>query len=115
MTTTSFEPEALAELVAAALDYERALPGLGLADRLFDEVERRRRQIEEAPLSFPHWRRPEIRRSVAQRPGFPPHILVFLVDDLEAPVDLRILAVMHPKQRPDYWRHRLPQGHPLRP
>jgi plasmid stabilization system protein ParE len=92
-----FHPAAEAELFAAAAFYaERAL---GLGEEFLGEVERVVRRAAEAPAEGAPYGR-GIRRMLLRR--FP-----FGVVYRERPDrPLEILAVMHLRRRPGYWRHR---------
>ncbi len=92
-----FHPEASEELIAAVDYYAAIRPELG--DQLSDEVERLVRQIGENPTRFFRFNRPT-RRALSRR--FP-YSGVYL----EQADRGWIVAVMHTKQRPGYWKHRL--------
>jgi len=98
----NLSPEAVAELVEAALWYETRQSGL--ASRFLQEIDQARQAIQSRPLSFPRLANIasdlEIRRALL--PRFP-YVLVFL----ELPAEIRVLAVAHAKRRPDYWLNRL--------
>lgn len=96
--TLRFDPNAAAELEAAAQWYETEQTGLGQAFLL--ELSRAFATIEESPNTWPavgSGRR--IRRFVVAR--FPFAVL-FQVDAL----GVVIVAIAHTKRRPFYWRAR---------
>jgi len=89
-------PEAAAELEEATAWYlER---GWDLADRFVSEVERTMGLVVENPHA---WTELEsgIRRALLR--GFP-YSLIYSIE----PGTIFVLAVMHQKRRPGYWRHR---------
>lgn len=95
--TPVFHPEAEAELNAAIDWYEARASGLGA--EFFDEV----RAAVGRAQAFPHaWQvlEGEIRRTLVHR--YPYGVLYAL-----EPRRLFIIAVMHLRQRPGYWRGRL--------
>ena len=92
-----FHPEARAELIAAGRHYmqKSALA----AEHFYAEIE----QVLDEVLARPHMRRmfdPPARRHFG--PSFP-YALVYI----DRPESVWIVAVMHFKQRPGYWRDRL--------
>lgn len=92
-----YHPDAETELIEAATFYARRVPGLG--ESLLAAFNTTLAQIE----SQPNWASPvegDIRRRSLRR--FPYAIYYRVVGD-----DLRILAVKHHSQRPDYWRYRI--------
>lgn len=97
MKPHAFHPGADAEYADAALRYAGIDPELGR--RFYEDVEATIRQIRRYPA---HFRRiaPEIRRALCRR--FP-YAVVFT----EEPDRILILAVMHGRRRPEYWRPRL--------
>ena len=92
-----FHPEARAELAAAARAYREESPGLGPA---FVEATRRAaaRLVEYPYLGAVL--RGEFRRQLVRR--FP-YALIYRVE----PDRIYIVAVMHLRRRPGYWRRRL--------
>lgn len=92
-----FHPEAEDEFLAAIEYY--ALKNLTLGERFEVEIHRLVTQIEERPGRHGPWRH-GTRRARARR--FP-----YLVVFAERPSGVRILAVAHKKQHPDYWMSRL--------
>ncbi len=91
-----YHPEAREELKAAATFYANRLPGLG--SDFLDEFERSVTYILEAPARFRCMDR-DVRIYSLKR--FP-YAIYFRV---EAQV-VRILAIKHHRQHPDYWKHR---------
>lgn len=98
-----FHDEALAEIRSAAGWYDEKRPGLG--NEFLEALEVRLKQLAASPNlggRFPGADpRSPFRRILLAR--FP-YVTVFL----EAPDAIRVLAVMHGKQRPGYWMQRLP-------
>ena len=92
-----FHPEADEEYAEAAAYYANLGPELG--GRFYDEIERVIDDVCAAPGLF---RRidPDVRRHLTD--DFP--YAVIYLDETEA---VWIVAVMHLKREPDYWRHRL--------
>jgi plasmid stabilization system protein ParE len=94
--TFSFHPEASAEFEGAVAYYEERQTGLGLDLAL--EVQAAIQNI----VAFPHaWPviEGEIRRCLVHR--FPYGILYAI-----EPTEIWVLAVMHLRRDPDYWKHR---------
>lgn len=99
MKPVVYHPSAQKELVAAAQYYETAADGLG--QRFLDQVEFCVADIAESPERWPFFLM-NTRRRVLE---IFPYTLVYLVE-----VDrIYILAVMHQKRRPGYWKKRLSQ------
>ena len=98
--THEFHPEARLEYREAAVFYESRRPGLGAAFSL--EVEATIRRIVETPE---RWRRLEQDVHTCRTRTFPYTILY----SIEAGSVL-IVAVMHLRREPGYWRKRLPSG-----
>ena len=92
-----FHPEAEAEFLAAVAYY--AQRSADVAERFDAEIRRLVAQIETMPQRHGPWRH-GTRRARARR--FP-----YLVIFAERPSALRIVAVAHTKQHPDYWQQRL--------
>ena len=97
-----FEDEADAEYRAAGQWYEARRVGLGL--EFFDEVDAAIGQVLELPRAGELVRSMPaelaVRRVAVKR--FPYHVFY-----LEAPEEIRILAVAHDRREPDYWKIRL--------
>jgi plasmid stabilization system protein ParE len=94
----SYHPEAIKEVVDAVRYYEGRVPGLGreLRDELDAAIDLLRRLPKSAaPV------RGNLRRKPLQR--FP-YAVIYAVEDSE----IRIYAVPHRRQRPDYWIDRIP-------
>lgn len=92
-----FHPEAEAEFLAAVEYY--ADRSVSVAERFDAEIRRLVAQIETMPHRHGPWRH-GTRRARARR--FP-----YLVIFAERPAVLRIVAVAHARQHPDYWMDRL--------
>ena len=92
-----FHPEARAELLEAGRYYmQKSTP---VAERFYEEME----QVLVEVLERPHMRRmfdPPARLHFG--PSFP-YALIYI----DQPDSVWIVAVMHFKQRPGYWRERL--------
>lgn len=97
MKPHSFHPEA-AEEYAQAVGYYAAISP-NLADRLNNEIERLIREIRRQPERFFRFS-PPARRALSRE--FPCSVVY-----LDQPDRIWIVAVMHAKRRPDYWRERL--------
>lgn len=93
-----FHPEAENDLARALEHYTKIQPALG--KRFYLHIARLVDEITGNPAHFRIWRAPETRRHF-RRPF--PYALVFAAK----PDHLRVFAVMHFKQTPDYWNHRL--------
>jgi plasmid stabilization system protein ParE len=93
----AFHPEASEEYAQAAQYYASIAPELG--KRFYNEIERLVRAVREQPDCFFRFS-PPTRRALART--FP-YSLVYL----EQPDRIWIVAVMHAKRRPGYWRERL--------
>ena len=90
-------PEADEEFAAAVLYYSEISPELGV--RFYREMERLLREACAAPERF--WKfDPPARRHLS---GDFPYAIIFL----EKPEHIWIVAMMHLKRRPGYWRGRL--------
>lgn len=96
MRQVGFHPEALAELRAAVEFYEGERRGLGRELAL--EVRAVLDRLAEWPGSGVT-EDPEVRRALLAR--FPFTIVYRLVGDA-----IEVVAVMHQRQRPGYWRRR---------
>jgi plasmid stabilization system protein ParE len=93
----AFHPDADAEYTRAAEHYAAIAPELGL--RFYEEIERLILEVRRQPDRFFLFSTPA-RRALARQ--FP-YSLVYL----DQPDRVWILAVMHAKRRPGYWRDRL--------
>lgn len=96
MTRLVFSDEARTDLRAAHAFYSAIAPGL--AKRFALAVDEAVRRIVERPLAWPPINK-RMRRCLLDR--FP-HALIYRVDA----EPLRVIAVMHHRQRPGYWRGR---------
>jgi toxin ParE1/3/4 len=94
-----FHPEAREEYFQAVQYYADIAPELG--GRLYDEIERLIREIRREPRRFFQFS-PPARRALARR--FP-----YSVVYVDEPEHVWVVAVMHAKRRPGYWRERLGQ------
>lgn len=92
-----FHPEAGEEYARAVEYYADILPELG--GRFHDEIERLIREVRRQPERFFHFS-PPAHRALAHK--FP-----YSVVYLEQPDRVWIVAIMHAKRRPGYWRERL--------
>ena len=94
---SDFHPSAQTELTQAIHYYETRVPGLG--SELLDEVRRAISLICEFPeLGPPIW---ETRRRILLD-RFPYGLVYRTLDN----GTVRVLAVMHLRQRPNYWHRR---------
>ena len=98
--TYDFHPEAPLEYREAAAFYESRRQGLGAGFSL--EVESTIGRILEAPR---RWREIEQDVRSCRTRTFPYAILYSLDDD-----SVLIVAVMHLRRKPGYWRERVPSG-----
>jgi plasmid stabilization system protein ParE len=98
--TFDFHPEARLEYREAAAFYESRRHGLGAAFSL--EVEATIDRILETPT---RWRQIEQDIHSCRTHTFPYSILYSLAHD-----SVLIVAVMHLRRKPGYWRERLPSG-----
>jgi plasmid stabilization system protein ParE len=92
-----FHPEAGEEYTHAVEYYAAVTPGLG--GRFYDEIERLIHEVRRQPDRFFRFS-PPARRALARK--FP-----YSVVYLDEPDRVWIVAVMHAKRRPGYWRERL--------
>jgi len=92
-----FHPAALDELELAKAWYDGQRPGLGVS--FFQEITIAISRIQAAPNTWPEYKR-GTRRFLVHR--FP-----FSVIYSQGSTGLLVVAVMHLKRRPGYWRSRL--------
>ena len=92
-----FHPDAGEEYARAVEYYAAITPGLG--SRFHDEIERLIRDVRRQPDRFFRFS-PPAQRTLARK--FP-YSVVYLAQ----PYRVWIVAVMHAKRRPGYWRERL--------
>ena len=92
-----FHPEARMELAEAAFYYAAIQPDLG--QQFYNEIDRLISDILRMPGTFRFIRKPA-RRHFSR--GFPYGIIY-----VERPDDIWIVAVMHLRDEPGYWKHRL--------
>ena len=97
-----FHPLADAEYTAAATRYASIDPELG--GRFYDEIERLILRIRSQPTLYRQFD-PPARRILST--VFPYSVIYF-----EQPDRIWIVAVMHAKQRPGYWRERMERQAP---
>jgi len=93
----AFHPEAAEEYAQAAQYYANIHPELG--GRFYDEIERLVREIRQQPDRFREFD-PPVRRHLSL-------VFSYAVLYLDQPDRVWIVAVMHCKRRPGYWRHRV--------
>ena len=92
-----YHPDAEAELIEAALFYERRVPTLGA--QFLEAIDRSVHIILELPE---RWRVTEADVRVYRMARFPYTICYRVLPD-----QVRILAFKHHSRHPDYWRYRL--------
>jgi len=92
-----FHPDAGEEYAQAIQYYAAVAPELG--SRLYDEIERLILEVRRQPESFFLFS-PPARRALARK--FP-----YAVVYLDEPDRVWIVAIMHAKRKPGYWRERL--------
>lgn len=92
-----FHPEAEAEYAAAATYYTAIRPALGV--QFFEEMEGILLDVRSDPLRFPSFESP-VRRHFSK--VFPYAVLYFEESDR-----IWIVAVMHMRREPGYWKQRL--------
>lgn len=92
-----FHPEAREEYIGAVQYYAAVAPELG--SRLYNEIERLIREVRQQPERFLCFSPPAYR---ALARNFP-----FKVVYLNQPDHIWIVAIMHAKRRPGYWRGRV--------
>ena len=97
MNPYAFHPEADEEYADAARYCARINPELG--GRFFDEIERLISQIRRDPARFRRFD-PPTRRHFSD-------VFPYAVSYVDQRDRVLILAVMHMKRRPSYWKHRL--------
>jgi toxin ParE1/3/4 len=95
--SVEFHPEAQDELISAAQFYEAQAPGLGLD--FIETVRQTYERLLESPASGPAFGR-HLRRLLV--PKFP-YGLLYRVEAER----IYIIAVMHLRRRPGYWRSRV--------
>ena len=97
MKPYAFHPEASEEYTQAAEYYAAIAPELG--GRFYDEIQRLINQVRQQPERFLRFN-PPARRVLARK--FPYSVVYW-----DQPDRVWIVAVMHAKRKPDYWRQRL--------
>ena len=97
MKRHAFHPEAEEEYVDAARYYAEIDRELG--SRFYDEIEQLIRDIRQAPERFPLYD-PPVRRHFSS-------VFPYAVLYVEQADRIWIIALMHMKRRPRYWRKRL--------
>ena len=98
MKPHAFHPEANQKYAQAAEYYANIAPRLGV--RFHDEIESLILKVRRQPQRYFRFS-PPAQRALSQK--FP-----YSVVYLDEPDRVWIVAVMHSKRRPDYWRNRLP-------
>jgi plasmid stabilization system protein ParE len=93
----TFHPSAAEEYANATEYYEANVPGLG--GRFYDEIEDLIREIRRHPERFFRLY-PPVQRALAHK--FPYSVIY-----VNEPDRIWIVAVMHAKRRPGYWRARI--------
>lgn len=97
MKPHAFHPEAAAEYAEAASYYAQIHPELG--GRFYDEMDRLIQNVRREPQRFRQFE-PPARRHFST-------VFPYAVIYVEQPDRIWILAMMHMKRRPDYWKRRL--------
>jgi len=98
MISVRLHPDAFAELNAAFQWYEEKTPGLGR--EFLDEVDNALAVIRETPTTWPVFDDSSgVRRFLLHR--FPFGVLYH-----EQPSSIYVIAIMHLRRRPGYWRIR---------
>lgn len=92
-----FHREALEELEQAKIWYEQQKAGLG--ELFFLEVQLAVSRIRDSPSTWPRYLGSQVRRFLLHR--FPFAIVYLHESDL-----IRVLAVMHMRREPGYWKRR---------
>ncbi len=100
MKPVEYHPFALEELIQTAEYYESKVYGLG--QRFLDEIEFCVADISESPERWPYFLLNTRRRLLDRFP----YMLVYL-DESDR---IYILATMHQKRRPGYWKKRMNQA-----
>ena len=96
LTKLEVHPEVYEELEEARSWYDEHTPGLG--KEFLDEIERAVSTIQKAPEAWPVYSN-NVRRFLVHR--FPFAILYRYGDS-----KIQIIAAMHQRRRPDYWKGR---------
>lgn len=97
MKPVDYHPYALNELIQSAEYYAARAEGLG--ERFLDEVECAVIDVSESPERWPYFLLNARRRLLDRFP----YSIVYVVDTER----IYILAVMHQRRRPWYWKNRL--------
>ncbi|QQR81079.1 MAG: type II toxin-antitoxin system RelE/ParE family toxin [Deltaproteobacteria bacterium] len=92
-----FHPEASQELLEAQQWYQSQSDGLG--GDFANEIERAVQMVQESPQTWPIHLKKELRRFLVHRFPF---AIVYQYDDQK----IRVIAVMHLKRKPGYWKSR---------
>ena len=101
--TIRLSPEAEADAEQHAQWYDEQSPGL--RGPFLDAVQSALEVIDGAPLSFQRVKRAHARRFVMRRFPF---LLIYKVDD----EIISVVAIVHVRRRPAYWRTRLQKNRP---
>ena len=99
LKSVEYHPLALEELIKAAKYYELRVEGLG--EHFLDEIDVAIADVTESPDRWPYFLLNTRRRLLDSFP----YMTVYLEDSRR----VFILAVMHQRRRPGYWRKRLHQ------
>ena len=91
-----FHHEAFAELEQAKFWYEEQAEGLG--EIFFQEVQYAVSQIRQKPSTWPFYKLGTRRFFI--------HRFPFAIIYKDTPTEIHILAVMHLKRKPEYWKNR---------
>ena len=97
MKAVEYHPLAFEELIDSAEYYEARAELLG--ESFLDEVERAVADVSESPERWPYFLLNSRRRLLDRFP----YSIVYLIETER----IYILAVMHQRRRPGYWRKRL--------
>ncbi len=92
-----WDEEALSEADAAAVFYQQKQPGLG--QRFLDNLEDAASKIAHRPYLY---RQIEANIRKCKLPHFPYGVIYRIQADT-----IQIIAVMHLRQNPGYWKHRI--------
>jgi plasmid stabilization system protein ParE len=100
MKAVEYHPLAFEELIDSAEYYEARAELLG--ESFLDEVERAVADVSESPERWPYFLLNSRRRLLDRFP----YSIVYLIETDR----IYVLAVMHQRRRPGYWRKRLNSG-----
>lgn len=97
MKPVEYHPVAVEELIQAAEYYESRVEGLG--ERFLDGIDVAITDISSSPERWPFFLQNTRKRQMNRFP----YTIVYLVDSTR----IYVLAVMHQRRRPGYWKRRL--------